>query len=827
MENKLTDVLAKKAEGFGLKKEEFERFATHLKREPSLEEMAVCGALWSEHCSYKSSRVHLVRFHTKEPWVWQGPGENAGIIGITEDWGIAFKMESHNHPSYIEPYQGAATGVGGILRDVFCMGAWPIANMNCLRYGEGERHSSLLKNSVRGIGDYGNSVGVPTVSGDTSFHFGYNKNILINAFNAGIIHKNEIFRGVLESDETVQEKSKDPRIKALENTAPGSEVTLETRALLFPENANVLLYFGSATGRDGVHGATMSSDEFSATGESLKPTVQVGDPFAEKVLLQATRALIAESLVIGLQDMGAAGLTSSSVEMAGRSGSGVAIDLSRIPLRAANMHAYEILLSESQERMLAAVEPNKVDAVMLRLQKFGLSAGIVGSVNRTGRFVCLHNNKICTNVDVGVLVDDTPRYEWPLEDRSSYLEQNAVLKNRAELHPTPAKAGSKPVIALQGASPAAHAEILKGISLSSFVESYSEVLVALLEHPSFTSRAPLYSHYDSTVQGNTVGAPGALQNTAAGVVRLPRAAQPTGSKGQWGAAFSAGCEERWVEHDPLHGSQLTALKVARKIIATGGIPLGMTDCLNFGSPSQPRVMRQFSDSVDGISRVAKEMKIPIVSGNVSLNNQTDGKAIPPTPMLGMVGRIENLSKVPLKSLPVRYFEHPDAKELTLVRVGFPNSFEHSKYGCSLSAWILGAESVSPLPDVDLELEKKLWQFVRSTVSELQPRLCFPIGQGGVLLSILRSAYEGSGCFVPAEQIFQSSMQRLLAEGNMGFVFGFASKQSIESFLHLVKTAGLEGEILGQLAQSETKALLKTDRLRKAFAEGLLPYFRGL
>ena len=565
---------------FGLNEDELKKFCIQLGRMPSSEELAVCGALWSEHCSYKSSRVHLKRFHTEEPWVIQGPGENAGVVAINKNYGIAFKMESHNHPSYLEPYQGAATGVGGILRDVFCMGAYPIASLNCLRFGEGTWNARLIRDTVRGIGDYGNSVGVPTVTGDISFHHNYSKNILVNAFNAGIIHKDKIFRGILSeaSEEQVSPLKKKaeliiPKIKVTD------EVTKEINDVLFPDGENVLIYFGSATGREGVHGATMSSSEFSGGSATLKPTVQVGDPFAEKVLLEATLSLIEKKLTIGLQDMGAAGLTSSSVEMAGRSGCGVAIDLNKVPQRASNMQAWEILLSESQERMLCAVSPEKIEAVLNELEKFNISYAVVGKVNHTGLFTCIFDNKIVTATPVPILIEDIPRYEWPIQNREEYLSQHNVIKNETVEDSWHGESNSKKLsLSLNMQNKEAHNDILANINLENFIEKYPKLISKLYSHPTNASRSPVYHNYCSTVQGNTIAGCGSLQSAAAGVVRLPEYAQEqdaTGNMTRTGVAIAGGCEERWVELNPFDGSALSALKVARKIIASGAVPLAI------------------------------------------------------------------------------------------------------------------------------------------------------------------------------------------------------------------------------------------------------------
>ena len=821
--NSLSSELKTEAASFGLKGEEFNKFCIAINRIPSREEIAVAGALWSEHCSYKSSRVHLKRFHTHENWVWQGPGENAGVVGITEDYGIAFKMESHNHPSYIEPYQGAATGVGGILRDVFCMGARPIANINCLRYGEGEWNAHLLRHTVRGIADYGNAVGVPTITGDTSFHYSYSKNILINAFTAGLIHKNGIYRGVLtDSVKSAQQIQTKPAIVL------NQELTSALNAVLFPEEQNVLIYFGSATGRDGVHGATMSSSEFATEGAALKPTVQVGDPFAEKVLLEATLALIKSGLTLGLQDMGAAGLTSSSVEMAGRSGCGVAINLSLVPQRAANMQAFEILLSESQERMLAACKPKDVPAVLTLLRAFDIPCAIIGRVNDTGAFHCVFDNRIVTDIPVDTLIEDTPRYEWPLQSREEYLNNHKTIQNKSHCEENTSLKNlsqSKLSINLALHRPDAHAAILKNDSMRTWLKIHSNIAVELLSHVNFASRKPLFDHYCSTVQGQTVAGCGALQQASAGVVRLPREAQSS-KFGKLGIAIAAGCEERWVELDPLLGSILSALKIARKIVAVGGVPLAMTDCLNYGSPSQAPVMRQFSDTVDGLNKVAKELQIPVVSGNVSLNNQTEGSPIPPTPMLGMVGKVTDVSAVPLSAMTDSKWQNQS--HLPLVQIKSKSGL--SSYLISQVAWLLGAENCSPVPESDLTAEKKLWETISKVLNEFKSDLCVPVGHGGLFMTSVKLALESNATLNFSEEFLNLSVTDAFAEGHSGFLLSLKNKSEIEKLSALLKSENMEMSVLGTLEKEDTLNSKSANQIfpwtaaKKAYSKSFKDFF---
>lgn len=822
----LTKEYLLQAQQFGLNQDELLKFCNQLQRLPSVEELAVCGALWSEHCSYKSSRLHLKRLHTEEPWVIQGPGENAGVIAINKNYGIAFKMESHNHPSYLEPYQGAATGVGGILRDVFCMGAYPIASLNCLRFGEGTWNAKLIRDTVRGIGDYGNSVGVPTVTGDISFHHKYSKNILVNAFNAGIIHKDKIFKGILSENINIKKPN-------IDNIKINNLLTNNEQQVLFPENENLLIYFGSATGRDGVHGATMSSSEFSASGAALKPTVQVGDPFAEKVLMDATHSLIAKKLTVGLQDMGAAGLTSSSVEMAGRSGCGVVIDLNKVPQRASNMQAWEILLSESQERMLCAVSPDNVTAVIKELEKYNVVYAVIGKVNHTGLFTCLFDNKIVTATPVPILIDDAPKYEWPLQNKEDYLINHKKIVNESvENLWSDQNKNEKLSLSLNLINKQIHSDILNDIQLDTLIEHYPHLLTKLFSHPMNADRTPVFHNYCSTVQGNTIAACGSLQMAAAGVVRLPDYAQEIDNNGnltKTGIAIAGGCEERWVELDPLKGSALTALKVARKLVATGAVPLAMTDCLNFGSPKAPEVMRQFSDAIDGINLVAKEMHIPIVSGNVSLNNQTEGTPIPPTPMLGMVGRIDQVNKVPLDRLPLQYFAKTKNTAVHLFHVSHLTSFAESSYMASQTAWLLGGENAD-CPAVNLAAEKNIWHFILKTIQINTPLLSKPIGHGGLLGSLISLALNSKVALELNSSLWKKTAKEFFAEGNMGFIMGFDNEKQIETFRNFANESNIIINSVATLKPDDSSIkmpLYDQQKVYSEFSTSLKKYFDTL
>ncbi len=624
--------------------EEYERIKTAIGRSPTFSELGVFSAMWSEHCSYKSSRIHLKRFPTKGPSVVVGPGENAGIVRLKGKTCIAFKMESHNHPSFIEPYQGAATGVGGILRDVFCMGARPIANLNCLRYGlkSANRMKTLVANSVKGIGDYGNCVGIPTVGGNISFDAAYNGNILINAMSVGVIHEDEIFKGY----------------------ASGI--------------GNFVVYVGSSTGRDGVHGATMASDSFSSTNGGSRTTVQVGDPFAEKLLLEVTLELLKKNLVVGLQDMGAAGLTSSSFEMASRAGSGLFIDLNQIPVRATNLAAYEMLLSESQERMLLVVTPQNWPAVRDIVEHWELSYAIIGEVTETGRVEIVHNGCVEVDLPVGPVVDDAPLYDRP----------------RKKLIPNQLSAPTKFQIRADAVS-----HLLEILNLTG-------------------SKSWIFDQYDQDIGCNT------RFNSRHGGAAVVAVRPEWDEDSSVAIAISTACNERYCSVDAFVGAAHSVVKCARMISAAGGRPLAITDCLNFGSATDPVVMQQISDAVDGISEACKKLDIPVISGNVSLYNETDGRHIHPTPMIGMVGSLDDYCQ----SKPAAIM--PSEGQFYLIR---PKNAEPS-LSASVSRKIEDPQGLTGAHVLSLNYDAEIesMAFVRSLSSDPEVFAVRDIGDGGLV-----------------------------------------------------------------------------------------------
>ncbi len=554
---------------FGLSADEWQRILELLGRQPTLAELGMFSAMWSEHCSYKSSRKHLGTLPTTGPRVLIGPGENAGVIDIGDGLAVAFKMESHNHPSFIEPYQGAATGVGGILRDIFTMGARPIATLDPLRFGspQNPRMRRLVDGVVHGIAGYGNAFGVPTVGGEVFFDDSFDGNILVNVMAVGLVRKDRIFLGRAEG--------------------PG----------------NLILYFGSRTGRDGIHGATMASAEFDDASHKKRPTVQVGDPFLGKLLVECTLELMGAGVLVGIQDMGAAGLTSCSVEMAGRAGNGVRIDVAKVPRREPGMTAYECLLSESQERMLAVIEPQHREQAIAICTKWDLEVAIIGEVTSSGHVVIVDGDKVEVDVVTAHLADG-PKYDRP-SSRPAWQDEVNQLD----------------------------------LASVSAPHDLGATLLQLLRSPTIASKKWIYSQYDHQVRLGTVVKPGAGD---AAVVRIvPPDVQPPPGGANRALAISTDCNPRFVFLDPYEGTRLAVAESYRNIACTGGEPVAVTNCLNFGNPQRPEIMWQLKEAIRGLGDACRALQTPVVSGNVSLYNETDGRAIKPTPAIGMVGIVED------------------------------------------------------------------------------------------------------------------------------------------------------------------------------------------
>jgi len=567
-----TNISKELVEQHGLSEDEYQQILKHLGREPNLTELGIFSVMWSEHCSYKSSRVHLKRFPTEGPQVVQGPGENAGAVDIGDGLAAVFKMESHNHPSFIEPFQGAATGVGGILRDIFTMGARPIALLDSLRFGEldSPQNRHLLQGVVSGISWYGNCIGVPTVGGEITFNDIYSKNPLVNVFCLGIVKKDRLLRGLAQG------------------------------------TGNQVLYIGAKTGRDGIHGATMASDSFDDASEKKRPNVQVGDPFLEKLLLEACLEFLEQDLLVGIQDMGAAGLTSSSCEMASRSGTGIELDVAKVPRRETNMTPYEVLLSESQERMLLVAKPGKEEAVLAICQKWGIDAAVVGHVTDDGFLRVLEGDEVVAEIPAHAIAEEAPRYERP-------------------------------------AAPPEYQEILQSLNLDAIpdLKDAGEALLSLLASPTIASKRWVFRQYDYMVGTNTVVCPG----SDAAVVRI---------KGTDKAlAMTTDGNSRYCLLNPYLGGGLAVAEAARNLVCSGAKPVGLTDCLNFGNPERPDIMWQLVMAIEGIADACRAFDVPVVSGNVSLYNETNNLSIYPTPIIGMVGVIKKE-----RDITTQWFKNP-------------------------------------------------------------------------------------------------------------------------------------------------------------------------
>jgi phosphoribosylformylglycinamidine synthase II len=630
----------------GLKPDEYQRILALIGRVPSFTELGVFSAMWNEHCSYKSSRLHLRGLPTKAPWVIQGPGENAGVIDIGGGDACVFKMESHNHPSYIEPFQGAATGVGGILRDVFTMGARPVACLNLLRFGAPEHPKTrhLVGGVAAGIGAYGNSFGVPTVGGSTAFHTSYDGNILVNAMAVGIARADEIFYA-----------------KA---TGIG----------------NPIVYLGSKTGRDGIHGATMASASFEEDAETKRPTVQVGDPFTEKLLLEACLELMRTGAVIAIQDMGAAGLTSSAVEMGAKGDLGIELDLDALPCRETGMSAYEMLLSESQERMLMVLDPAKEAQAKAAFVKWGLDFAVIGKTTDTLRFVVKHGGKIKADLPIKQLGDAAPLYDRP----------HVATPARQRIDPADAQA---PI-------------------------SNAEALLRLISTPDLCSKRWIYEQYDTLILGNSVETPGG----DAAVIRL--------GDGPKGLALTTDVTPRYCEADPREGGRQAVAEAWRNLSAVGALPRAVTDNLNFGNPEKPEIMGQLVGCIEGIGEACRALDFPIVSGNVSLYNESSGRAIPPTPSIGGVGIIDDVSRTATIA-----FKRPGED---ILLIGTTQGW----LGQSLYLReICGREEGAP-PPVDLAEEKRNGDFVRAFVQAGAFCTVHDISDGGLAVALAEMAIAG-------------------------------------------------------------------------------------
>ena len=629
--------------------DEYKKILEILGREPNITELGMFSVMWSEHCSYKSSRVHLKKLPTTGPRVVQGPGENAGAVDIGDGLCVVFKMESHNHPSFIEPYQGAATGVGGILRDVFTMGARPIALLDSLRFGglDSAKNRHLMRGVVAGIAGYGNCMGVPTVGGEVRFDDIYSLNPLVNAFCLGVAHKDRIFRG----------------------TAEGV--------------GNPVIYFGSKTGRDGIHGATMASDAFDNESEQKRPTVQVGDPFQEKLLLEACLELMANDLLVGIQDMGAAGLTSSSCEMASRAGNGIELDLTHVPRREPGMTPYELMLSESQERMLMVAKAGKEDECLSICRKWDLDVAVVGKVTGDGRLRVLDQGQVVAEIPAKALADDGPRYERPY-------------------------------------SPPAYQDMLTNLNYDSIpdVKDANAALLTLLSSPTIASKRWVYEQYDHMVRTNTIVRPG----SDAAVVRIKGTNKAV--------AMTVDCNGRYCLLHPYEGARLAVVEAARNLVCSGAEPIGLTDCLNFGNPERPDIMWQFVLAIEGLKDACEHFNIPIVSGNVSFYNETNGLSIYPTPMLGMVGLIDEADR----AMTQWFRDEGDA----IVLLG---KTREDLGGSEYLKVLQHREQGSP-PFLSLDIEKALQDFALKVIHEGLVQSAHDCSDGGLAVALAECCVSG-------------------------------------------------------------------------------------
>ncbi|MBB5181946.1 phosphoribosylformylglycinamidine synthase [Planomicrobium koreense] len=683
----------------GLSDAEFEMVETILGRTPNYTETGLFSVMWSEHCSYKNSKPVLAKFPTKAPRVLQGPGEGAGIVDIGDGQAVVFKMESHNHPSAIEPYQGAATGVGGIIRDVFSMGARPIAMLNSLRFGEltTPRVKYLFEEVVAGIAGYGNCIGIPTVGGEVQFDACYEGNPLVNAMCVGLIDHKDIQKGV----------------------ASGV--------------GNPVMYVGAKTGRDGIHGATFASEELTDASEEKRPAVQVGDPFMEKLLLEACLELVKSDALVGIQDMGAAGLTSSSAEMASKAGSGIEMDLDHVPQREKGMTAYEMMLSESQERMLIVVKKGREPEIVELFEKYGLDAVTVGTVTDDSTLRLVHKGKVVAEVPVDALAEDAPVYHKP-SSVPAYFTEYQQLEN-----------------------------------VEPKVDNYSDALVNLLQQPTIASKEWVYDQYDHQVRTSTVVSPG----SDAAVIRVRGTNK--------GLAMTTDCNSRYIYLDPETGGKIAVAEAARNVVVSGAKPLAITDCLNFGNPEKPEIFWQLEKAADGMSEACTILDAPVIGGNVSLYNETNGTAIYPTPTIGLVGLVEDLKHVTTQ----------DAKKAGDLVYLIGESF--TEFGGSELQKMVEGRIFGKAPAIDLVVEAERQQQILSAIRQGLVASAHDVAEGGVAVALAEKAFgKGLGLEValtgsPTTALFSESQSRFILT---------VSPENAQSFEETVTGAKKIGTVTG-------------------------------
>ncbi|MFJ7982889.1 phosphoribosylformylglycinamidine synthase subunit PurL [Lysinibacillus xylanilyticus] len=710
--------------GMGMSDEEFAMVEGILKRLPNWTETGLFSVMWSEHCSYKNSKPVLRKFPTKGPQVLQGPGEGAGIVDIGDEQAVVFKMESHNHPSAIEPYQGAATGVGGIIRDVFSMGARPIAMLNSLRFGElkSARGKYLFEEVVAGIAGYGNCIGIPTVGGEIQFDPCYEGNPLVNAMCVGLIDHKDIQRGI----------------------AAGV--------------GNTVMYVGAKTGRDGIHGATFASEELTEESENQRPAVQVGDPFMEKLLLEACLEVVKSDALVGIQDMGAAGLTSSSAEMASKAGSGVEMNLDLVPQRETGMTAYEMMLSESQERMLLVVKKGREDEIKAIFDKYDLDAVAIGRVTDDKMLRLLHNGEVVAEVPADALAEDAPVYHKPSAEPAYYAEFQAMEN-------------TEPV-----------------------VTDYKETLNALLKAPTVASKEWVYDQYDYQVRTSTVVAPG----SDAAVIRVRGTNK--------GLAMTTDCNSRYIFLDPEVGGAIAVAEAARNIVATGGTPLAITDCLNFGNPEKPEIFWQIEKSADGISAACTALNSPVIGGNVSLYNERSGEAVYPTPTIGMVGLIEDLAHVTTQEVKA-------AGDVVFV-VGDTNTeFGGSELQKLLNNGVISGKA----PAIDLQIEAARQEALLKAIKAGIVQSAHDVAEGGLAVALAETTFSANGLGLDVT-LTGSATTALFSETQSRFVVT-VKEENAATFVEMVKDAKKIGVVTND-------ALVKINGDNGVLVEGTVEEFRS-
>lgn len=690
----------------GLTKEEYNKIVSALGREPNITELGILAAMWSEHCSYKSSRVHLKRLPTEGKAVIQGPGENAGIVDIGDGLCAVFKMESHNHPSFIEPYQGAATGVGGILRDIFTMGARPVAILDSLRFGNPSlpKTKFVVDGVVDGIAGYGNCIGIPTVGGEVYFDDCYNGNPLVNAFALGIANTDGIFKGYA--------------------TGVG----------------NPVIYVGSKTGRDGIHGAVMASETFTKEAEEKRPAVQVGDPFTEKLLLEACLELFKTGIVVGIQDMGAAGLTSSSTEMAERAGTGLRIEIDKVPRREENMTPYECMLSESQERMLMVVEKGKENVAEDIFKKWDLDFSVIGEVTDSGKLVITDLDELAAEIPINLISEEAPAYSRPVE-KPRYISEMQNL-DTASL-PVP--------------------------------DDLNAVLLTLLSSPTLASKRWIYEQYDYMVRTNTITLPG----SDAAVVRIKGTTK--------GVAMTVNCNSKYCYLDPYNGAAIAVAESARNLACSGAKPLAITDCLNFGSPENPGVMWQFEQAINGMRDACLKLNTPVVSGNVSFYNETEGTAIYPTPSVGMVGLIENTD-----NHLTQWFKNEGDM---IVLIGETRE----EFGGSEYLKQIHGKDCGPAPELDLDKELKLIEVLLKSSERGIIESAHDLSEGGLALALCESCFTPQGPMGVEIKVPQSMRKdAILFSESQGRAIVSLDEANLNKLKELTDSVDLPMEIIGKV-----------------------------